>query len=457
MSASTMNHTTPCHVKCMMKVTATENPQALVISKSIEQVCFPEKMAQVAHAKGFSALIWRTAYSTPGYSAKCTWGSNTAPIPIYEVSSLSTALEVGVASRVRLVSGANPFRGISWFGPQIPLLLMMLLINLIKISICVKAFFPVQLRLVNETRHLTAAQIVLLSTIVSGVLCTIHSIDFMGQLHILPLPMWFVSYVWGFLFNFLSTFVLAKAMLSAEAQVRGVQFEKNRSALLNFCFGMFFLVNLTATILLGWDVYYSDSLTLVLNLSFVLFQAVVGIHFLLSKRRVLNLLHASVATKENGTIEEFRNLERMTFFLYLSGFFMIAFFLACLIAGFMVITAGSAPAVIYSSLFSSVFNALCGLCQVLSLPEKTTGIHYSFKKGTSSPGLDHVTKKSVDTRTTPKKANGHGRTPSEISLPVAALSSSSENQGTHEIFRKSSPSQESLEMANSPPSTAVTS
>eukprot|EP00475_Leptophrys_vorax_P005735 TRINITY_DN1345_c0_g3_i1.p1 TRINITY_DN1345_c0_g3~~TRINITY_DN1345_c0_g3_i1.p1 ORF type:complete len:105 (-),score=9.28 TRINITY_DN1345_c0_g3_i1:9-323(-) len=71
---------------------------------------------------------------------------------------------------------------------------------------------------------------------------------------------------------------------------------------------------------------------------------------------------------------------------------MIAIFLTSLVA---VITSGSVPAVVYSSLFSSVFTALCGLCQVLSLPEKTTGLQCSIGKGTTSM-REHIRKKSVE-------------------------------------------------------------
>eukprot|EP00475_Leptophrys_vorax_P005731 TRINITY_DN1345_c0_g1_i3.p1 TRINITY_DN1345_c0_g1~~TRINITY_DN1345_c0_g1_i3.p1 ORF type:complete len:431 (-),score=76.62 TRINITY_DN1345_c0_g1_i3:750-2042(-) len=367
-----------------MKAIATEHPQALAFSTTIGMMCFPEKIAEVAQARGFSALIWRTTFSTPGYTAESIWGSNSAPIPIFEVSYRLDALQVGVTSRVRLESETNPFQGFSWLGPQIFLLLVMLVVNVLKIAICTRAFFPVQLRQAMSNRSLTAAQIVLLSITVSGLLCTIHSVDFMGQVHIFPLPVWFFAHMWGYLFNFLSTFVLAKAMMSAEATFRGVQFEKSHSVVLNISFGMFFSLSLTATVLLGCDVFYADAINLPLNLSWISFQVIVGVHFLLSKRRVLKLLHESAATKEKSTTEDVRNLERMSFFLYLSGVFMIGFFLSSVIVVLVVAIMGSTTAMIYSALFSSIFNALSGLCQVLSLPEKTTGIHYSFKKWTPS-------------------------------------------------------------------------
>eukprot|EP00475_Leptophrys_vorax_P015923 TRINITY_DN22312_c0_g1_i1.p1 TRINITY_DN22312_c0_g1~~TRINITY_DN22312_c0_g1_i1.p1 ORF type:complete len:340 (-),score=67.22 TRINITY_DN22312_c0_g1_i1:484-1503(-) len=285
-----------CNIE-LMKASATEATQALVFSKSFELVCFPEKIAQVAKAKGFSALIWQTSYSSPGYFAKAVWGSNAAPIPIFEVSSRSQAFQLSSISRVRIIPEANPLEGMSWFGPQIPLLMTIVALSLVRIVICARAFFPTQMRLIMATKELTTAQIVLISTIISGVLNCIHCADFLGQAHLLPLPVWFMAFIGGFLFNALSTFVLAKAMLSAEATVRGLTFERSRLLLLNISFGLFFLVSLLAAVLIGWDAFYSDTVMVALNVSFIIFQVIVGIHFLRSKKRVLNLLHASISIK----------------------------------------------------------------------------------------------------------------------------------------------------------------
>eukprot|EP00475_Leptophrys_vorax_P037029 TRINITY_DN63331_c0_g1_i1.p1 TRINITY_DN63331_c0_g1~~TRINITY_DN63331_c0_g1_i1.p1 ORF type:complete len:461 (+),score=86.81 TRINITY_DN63331_c0_g1_i1:174-1556(+) len=395
-----------CHSETM-KAIATEYPQVLAFSTTINLMCFPEKIAVAAQARGFSAVIWRTPLATPGYTAKCSWGSNSAPIPIFDVSSRSDALQARVTSRIHLVSATNPIQGFSWFGPQIFLLLIMLLVNGVKITVSARAFFPVQLRQVMQSRSVTTAQIVLLSTIVSGVMSTMHSVDFMGQVHVFPLPVWFIAYMWGFLFNFLSTFVLAKALLNAEAAVRGVQFEKSRSVVLNISFAMFFALSLIATILLGFDVFYTDVITLPLNASMFLFQAIVGGHFLLSKRRVLILLQASVAVKENSTIDNVHDLERMSFFLFLSGAFMLSYFLSNIIVTLLVKSLGSTAAVIYGALFSSIFNSLSGLCQVLSLPEKTTGIHYSFRKRTrSSSVLSEVAGRKLGGGSTPQSPPG---------------------------------------------------
>jgi hypothetical protein len=354
-----------------MAVQASSNNEALIFSGSDDLRCFPERVAQVAKAKGFSAVIWRNPFSRPGFSASSVWGANTAPIPIFDVV-FSSALQFNVTATVKLVPMESPYRGMHWFAPQVPLRFLLISLHLVQLFVCTRALIH-QIPTVEIPKDLSTAHAILLFGVIGALIEILYNIDFMGQAHFFPLPMWFGLFIWGYVFNFANTFLIAKAILSAEAAVRGLRFERNHNILLNIAFGSFMLVIAVASILLGWDVYYTATITAVLNSLFILFQTIVGVHFILTQRRVLKILKENAKNRDDA-IETIKNLERMSFFMFISGFFMIAF---CLSSMTPVFNLQSVQVIVISALVANVFNALTGLAQIFSLPKKVTGIDYS--------------------------------------------------------------------------------
>jgi hypothetical protein len=354
-----------------MAVQATNNNQALIFSGSDELRCLPEKVAQVAMAKGFAAIIWRDFYARPGYIASSVWASNTAPIPIYDVI-FSSAFQFNVTTSVKLIPMENPYSGGHWFAPQIPLRILLVSLYLIELVICVRALAS-QLRTIQTPKELSTAHGILMFGICGAVVEILFNIDFMGQSHIFPLPLWAGLYTWGYVLNFLNTFLIAKSILAAEATVRGLRFARSHNILLNIAFGLLVLVNAIATILLGWVVYYNSAMTSLLSLLFLLFQSVVGIHFLFTQTRVLKILKEN-AKNRGDAVETVKNLQRMSFFMYISGFFMLAF---CVVSLAPAISLSSVQTLVMSTAAASIFNALTALAQILSLPQKVTGIDYS--------------------------------------------------------------------------------
>jgi hypothetical protein len=396
---------TPPGAECTMSTfqAQAEGVQALIITKTAEQYCLLETVGKIAYEKGFSAVIWRTAYTSPGYSAQSSWASNTSPIPMFEVSGLSPALKEGVTEAVYLVPDPNRFKGMNWVGPQIPFIIILGLLALYKIFVCVRAL-PRQSNVIQDSREVSAAQLVIIFEPLASIFTIIHLFDFMGQFHILPLPVWFNFMIWSYLFTFTNTFNLAKAMLSAEAAIRHVEFAKNRSRFLNVMFIIFFVINVIINILLGWEVYYTMTVVAISTVSFIIFQAGVAIHFLLSKRRLLKLMTHSAASRDNVPLEQVKNLKRMSFYLYVSAFFMLAYLVSLIIPGYGALV-GSIEIVIFSSYLSVAFNSLTGLAQILSLPEKVTGIRFIF---------DNTTAKDSPS----KPSSGKAEPPSVIRKPT---------------------------------------
>jgi hypothetical protein len=347
---------------------------ALIFTKSDELRCLPEKVAKVAKAKGFSAVVWRSNYLQPGYSAASVWAANNAPIPIFDVI-YSSAFQFNVTSSVKLVPIESPYKGIRWFGPQIPLRFLLSCLHLVQLTICARALKG-QIEIIRSNKELSPAQSVVVFGIIGAVVEILFNLDLMGQAHIFPLPIWFGLYTWGYMFNFANTFIIAKAILEAEATVRGLRFERRHIIVLDVSFAAFIMINAICTILLGWDVYVKSDVTAVLVGLFLLFQAIVGFHFIISKRRVLNLLQVNAKCRDNA-IETVKNLKRMSFFMYISGFFMVAYLLVTVAPILNPDWLRSVPVFIFSIITANIFSALTGLAQVLSLPEKITGIDYS--------------------------------------------------------------------------------
>jgi hypothetical protein len=165
--------------------------------------------------------------------------------------------------------------------------------------------------------------------------------------------------------NFLNTFLIAKSILAAEATVRDLRFARSHSLILNDAFGLLVLVNGVSTILIGW-VVYNQSMMSLLSFLFLLFQGVVGVHFLLTQKRVLKILKDN-ARNRGDAVETVQNLERMSFFMYISGFFMLAF---CLVSLAPAASLSSVLSLMMSLAAASVCNGLTALAQILSLPER---------------------------------------------------------------------------------------
>jgi hypothetical protein len=75
-----------------------------------------EVVGKAAASKTFSTIIYRTNYQYPGSNAQSSWASNTAPIPMFEVSALSSGWSsFGKVTEVNLTPTANRYSGIAWF------------------------------------------------------------------------------------------------------------------------------------------------------------------------------------------------------------------------------------------------------------------------------------------------------------------------------------------------------
>jgi hypothetical protein len=327
--------------------------------------------------KGFSAIIWRTKYNHPGLLAKSSWASNSAPIPMFEVSALSPVWNTyGQVTEVNLHGSANHYSGISWFGPQIPLLLLVAAVELTNLLICLRAM-PAQWKQIKTDRNISAAQAILFIEAFGSSLILIELIDFMGQRHVLPMPVW-LDFVFGAsLLTFLSTFILGKAMFRAEVAIRGEEFGKKTSICLNVTFGLFLVSMIIAIVFMGWAMYQTDASAAIIPVFFVIFQGIAGVHFLRSKSRILKLLTTVQSTQEFHASQRTKDLQRMSFYLYFSAFFMLAYMVFLLLPGYAIIV-GSTELMIYAGICTALFKSLSALSQLLSLPERITGIKTTF-------------------------------------------------------------------------------
>eukprot|EP00475_Leptophrys_vorax_P011913 TRINITY_DN1837_c0_g1_i7.p1 TRINITY_DN1837_c0_g1~~TRINITY_DN1837_c0_g1_i7.p1 ORF type:complete len:335 (+),score=72.30 TRINITY_DN1837_c0_g1_i7:448-1452(+) len=323
---------------------------------------------------------------------------------MFEVSTYSSALQPGITTQVSLVARANYFASMTWVGPQIPWLILIEALALVKLAMCTRALmlqFPV-IRAIRRLKDVTAAQGVLLLEVLSSGYTVIHVVDFVGQFHLLPLPIWFNLMMWSYLFTVTSTFILAKAMLSAEAMVRHEKFERKRSILLNLIFGAFFLINSVVNVLVGCEVYFTVTVVAISTVSLILFQIVLATHFLVAKRRMLNLLSIGVMSRDVVQLDQVKNLRRMSFYMYISGFLILGYLLSMVVPA-VGNSLGSIEIVIYSNFFAVIFNSLTGLSQVLSLPEKITGIKFSGSGGVSGDAAEHPSRPAAVISTEPKQ------------------------------------------------------
>jgi hypothetical protein len=366
--------------------------QAILIDNSAGVRCFPEVSAKAAAAKGFSAVIWRTKYNHPGYSAQSSWASNSAPIPMFEVSSVSSVWSTyGKVTEVNLKPSTNKYSGISWFGPQVPLQLLLGGIELTSFAICTRAL-PAQWKQFQSERTISTGQAVILIEIFYSALVLIELIDWVGQRHILPTPLWLDFLFGSSLLTFFNTFILGKAMFRAEATIQGKEFGKMKNILLNVSFAMFMLAMTISIIFMGWNLYQTDATAAVLPVFFVIFQGIAGFLFMRSKARILKMLKGVQSSQELQSNQKVKDLQRMSQYLYLSAIFMFAYMVSLLLPGYAVII-GSTELMVYSCWLTSLFMSLSGLTQVLSLPERITGIQTHLwertsekKKGPSSLG-----------------------------------------------------------------------
>jgi hypothetical protein len=137
------------------------------------------------------------------------------------------------------------------------------------------------------------------------------------------------------------------------------------------------------SVCMGWLVCQSDSIAIITPVLFVVFQVSLGVLFIRSKRRILHMLSEAKKMNDFHNSEKLRDLRRMSFFLYVSSFFMFAYVVTLLLPGYGVMI-GSSEFIVYSSWLTELFNALSELSQILSLPQKITGIEGTFWDKTSS-------------------------------------------------------------------------
>eukprot|EP00475_Leptophrys_vorax_P040753 TRINITY_DN7611_c0_g1_i1.p1 TRINITY_DN7611_c0_g1~~TRINITY_DN7611_c0_g1_i1.p1 ORF type:complete len:457 (-),score=117.69 TRINITY_DN7611_c0_g1_i1:199-1569(-) len=362
-----------CHSDTFeVSASASDGPQAVIIIPYTERYCFKEKIAQAAKAKGFAAVIWRSMWTPPGWAAFSSWGSNTAPIPMFEV--LSSVLQPEMSYTLNLYPTPSKFSGISWMGPQIPLLFILAILSLLKAGLCSRALATHFISSSRPIHELSVGQSVLMIEVASSLFSLLCVVDFMGQLHILPIPVWFNVIQGSFLLTNTNTFLLAKAMLAAEATIRHQNFEWKRKCFLNFVLALLISSNGVLDVLISWELFYTSAAMSVVSGSVVICQGVLAAYFLMSRKKIMNLLHnTSHRDNVSNSTEQVRNLNRMSLYMYIAGFFL----LANVVTQFMPAVGalvGSTAVTIFATLVALIFNSLAGLSQVLSLPEKVTKI-----------------------------------------------------------------------------------
>lgn len=350
---------------------STKNPTGIILDVDVHS-CFPQTIANAAKNAGFSLLIWPTRFRTPGFHAKSIWlrkaNSFSNEISIFEVSkaSLETFLPTGNQGLLdfdKISPSKNQLSQNTWFYSQLPMYLLNTAIALQKIKIVLSKFLPHLSKNFRERRISTALAIMMVEFISSLVLI-VTQVDFMGQYHIFPYPLWNALLSSLLLFSFITSFMLTNSLLKAEAHVSGVWYKNYRNIALQTVFVSFLCFFSVFVICIGWFLFYNDYLILGSLILFGTFKFCIHALFFTTKKRiVLRIIERNRNSSQKSKHEYFRLLNLIN----VSNSLFIFEEICILFAG-IGFWQGSFEFTLLAVGILCISNSGYGICQVLSLP-----------------------------------------------------------------------------------------